>query len=74
MFKLNLSTILSAFTKVETQLNEFIEQSKDEQYKLDMKRKELEQRRQEINDESKRVSEQSIKARRVLAKIQKLTK
>lgn len=74
MFKLNLANILSAFTKVETQLNEFIEQSKDEQAKLDQKRQELERQRAEVNSESKRVSEQSIKARRVLAKIAALTK
>lgn len=74
MFKLNLANILSAFTKVESQLNDFIEQSKDEQAKLDQKRQELERQRNEINDESKRVSEKSIKARRVLAKISALTK
>ena len=74
MFKLNLANILSAFTKVESQLNEFIEQSKDEQARLDVKRIDLNRQRNEINNESKRVSEQSIKARRVLAKIAALTK
>ena len=74
MFKLNLANILSAFTKVESQLNEFIEQSKDEQARLDVKRVDLNRQRNEINNESKRVSEQSIKARRVLAKIAALTK
>ena len=74
MFKLNLANILSAFTKVVSQLNEFIEQSKDEQARLDVKRVDLNRQRNEINNESKRVSEQSIKARRVLAKIAALTK
>lgn len=66
MFKLNLANILSAFTKVEEQLNNFLNQNAAELEKN-------QQAQLKLVDESKALSDDSEKAQRVLARVKALT-